>query len=837
MSDDGSIREGLLALREEAAAFLPITGVGVARQDGDAVRFAYTDCFGTAGFRIPVADAPAPLRPPLTTAGALAEADFDARAGVVETLLGLRGFPGPVRHAFRSRRLLTVPIPAAEPMVLMLGTSDAAALTATQAESVAALAARAGALLLRAETPDEERSRLRRLEEAAALLPALFRVLDVREVFARVSALTRHVMPHDIMALGFFDEALTTVTAYAHTSPQGMPTSTPIPYPAIMTRAWEHNILDDLTTSPVEGAAPLTLAGGLSSLRIAIRLDDRVFGGLNFTSFERARYTSADLAIGRRIAEYVALALSHHRLAEDARQGEELRARASTHALLDDLLATVTDTGDLRDVFDRVSAVAQKVLPHDAVALPVLLPDGRLRVYASSGAAFPDVVEIPQALRKTDDWEYDLVPDLQADPDAHVIPPARLGYRASLRVPLKLGGRLAGALDFLSFTPSLYSEADLPVARRIADRVALALSRERRELEVQRADEAAARAAALESRVRALTEELNRRAGYHRVIGASPGWRQALTQAAQAAPTDTTVLLLGESGTGKEVVARFVHGASRRKNGPFVALNCAALPEHLLEAELFGYERGAFTGATQGKPGQIEQAAGGTLFLDEVAEMSPGAQAKFLRVLQEREFQRLGGTRVMRTDARVVAATNRDLARAIATGQFREDLYYRLNVFSLRLPPLRDRREDLLPLAEAFLSDVGRSLGRPPAGVSREARQALVEYHWPGNVRELRNVIERAAILADGGLIAAEHLALRTMATPAPASSALTAAGAPTAAPGPAPAVPAGDLGTVERAMIEQALRDARFNKSRAAKRLGLSRAQLYVRLKRHGLE
>jgi transcriptional regulator with GAF, ATPase, and Fis domain len=835
MSDDGWIREGLLALREEAAAFLSIAGVGVARPDGDAVRLAYSDCFGTAGFRIPAVDAPAPLRPPFAAAGSMDEADFDARAGVVETLLGLRGFPAPVREAFRSRRLVTVPIPgAAEPMVLMLGTSDAAALTPAQTEGAAALAARAGAVLLRGETPDEERLRLRRLEEAAALLPALFRVLDVREVFARVSELTRHVMPHDIMALGFFDDALTTVTAYAHTSPQGMPTSTPIPYPAIMTRAWEHNILDDLTASPVEGASPLTRAGGLSSLRIAIRLDDQVFGGLNFTSFERARYTSADLAIGRRIAEYVALALSHHRLAEDARQGEELRARASTHALLDELLAAVTDTGDLRDVFDRVSGVAQKVLPHDAVALPVLLPDGRLRVYASSGAAFPDVVEIPEALRKTDDWEYDIVPDLQADPDAHVIPPARLGYRSSLRVPLKLGGRLAGALDFLSFTPSRYSEADLPVARRIADRVARALSRERRELEVQRADEAAARAAALESRVRALTEELNERSGYHRVIGSAPGWRRALTQAAQAAPTDTTVLLLGESGTGKEVVARFVHGASRRASGPFVALNCAALPEHLLEAELFGYERGAFTGATQGKPGQIELAAGGTLFLDEVAEMSPGAQAKFLRVLQEREFQRLGGTRVLKTDARIVAATNRDLARAIATGQFREDLYYRLNVFSLRLPPLRDRREDLLPLAEAFLSDVGRSLGRPPAGVSREARQALVEYHWPGNVRELRNVIERAAILADGGLIAAEHLALHVGAPPPPVAP--QAPSRADAAP-PVESAPTGELGTVERAMIEQALKDARFNKSAAAKRLGLSRAQLYVRLKRHGLE
>ena len=166
-----------------------------------------------------------------------------------------------------------------------------------------------------------------------------------------------------------------------------------------------------------------------------------------------------------------------------------------------------------------------------------------------------------------------------------------------------------------------------------------------------------------------------------------------LTQATKVADTSTTVLLLGESGTGKEVIARFLHRGSPRSHGPFIALNCAALPEQLLEAELFGYERGAFTGATQSKPGQLEQASSGTLFLDEVAEMSPSAQAKFLRVLQEREFQRLGGTRVLRTDTRVIAATNRDLPKDIASGRFREDLYYRLNVFAIQLPALRERRE------------------------------------------------------------------------------------------------------------------------------------------------
>ena len=200
-----------------------------------------------------------------------------------------------------------------------------------------------------------------------------------------------------------------------------------------------------------------------------------------------------------------------------------------------------------------------------------------------------------------------------------------------------------------------------------------------------------------------------------RVVGESVEWREVLRKATQVAATDTTVLITGESGTGKEVVARFIHAASARKSGPFVALNCAALPEQLLESELFGYERGAFTSAQQAKPGQVELASGGVLFLDEVSEMSLSAQAKFLRVLQEREFQRLGGTRLLKANIRVIAATNRDLRKAVERGDFREDLFYRLGVFDIQIPPLRDRRVDIVPLSETFLQEIGRSFGRPPA--------------------------------------------------------------------------------------------------------------------------
>jgi two-component system, NtrC family, response regulator AtoC len=303
------------------------------------------------------------------------------------------------------------------------------------------------------------------------------------------------------------------------------------------------------------------------------------------------------------------------------------------------------------------------------------------------------------------------------------------------------------------------------------------------------------------------------------VVGRSAGWADAIKRATLAAPTEATVLLQGESGTGKEVMARLIHTRSPRVNRPFVAINCAALPESLLESELFGYERGAFTGAQQTKPGQVEIAAGGVLFLDEVSEMSLAAQAKLLRFLQEREFQRLGGTRLVKTNVRVIAATNRDLQQAMERGAFRPDLYYRLQVFPIQLPPLRERQADILPLADAFLRDIGRAMGRPRVPLTPEATQALLSYAWPGNVRELRNALERAAILCEGRAITAEQLSL--------------------AAPRRSLQFDPADvnLDALQRRTIARVLDQARGNKSQAARRLGLTRSQLYERLRKYHLE
>ena len=707
------------------------------------------------------------------------------------------------------------------------------------------------------------RERAANLEMLEDLLKTLSGVLDIREVFDRVSEIAQRVLPHDaiivIVPTGDGDRAQNYALRGFGDLPRTIESR--VREPELLTEPWDFRILDDIATHPAYRDSPAAHAGMHGALLLPVRLEGRLHAFLSFLSHEPGRFTRDDVMVGRRIADHVALALSHQRLADEARRHEALRAMKEKSDLLDEVLASVTGAGELTGVFGRVSSVTQKVLAHDALILTALLPSGlKARVYASESSdavRWPEIVDVPPLMIANRDWEFDLIDDLQSRPDQRGLEDTSRGYRGALRVPIRLDGEYVAAVSFLSFTPAHYAAANIPVARRIADRLALSFLRERRNEASQRADEADARASRLESRVRALTDELDARTGYRRVIGESASWRRVLTQAAQVASTDTTVLLLGESGTGKEVVARFVHRASPRRDGPFIALNCAALPEQLLEAELFGYERGAFTGAAQSKPGQLEQAGGGTLFLDEVGEMSPTAQAKFLRVLQEREFQRLGGTRVLRTDARVVAATNRDLQQAMSRGQFREDLFYRLNVFAIPLPPLRERRDDVLPLSDAFLAEYGRSLGRPPSGISRDARRRLIDYDWPGNVRELRNVLERASILCDGGLITSDHLALN-MARGERAASAerhvaprgLDAAAAiqdsahasrvidnSRSIDGAASPTSATDLSAMERTMIEQALQNARFNKSKAAAALGLTRAQLYVRMKRYGLE
>jgi len=331
---------------------------------------------------------------------------------------------------------------------------------------------------------------------------------------------------------------------------------------------------------------------------------------------------------------------------------------------------------------------------------------------------------------------------------------------------------------------------------------------------------------------RLLKEEAAARRGGPSIIGDSPALRQVMVAIDRAAATDTTVLLEGESGTGKELCARALHDASPRANGPFVAINCAAIPENLLEAELFGYERGAFTGAQQRKIGKFEMAQRGTIFLDEIGEMPLALQAKMLRVIETKRFERLGGNTSILVDVRIVAATNRMLRQAVASRQFREDLYFRLSVFPVTIPPLRERREDIPKLAHHFVDRVARDVGKKVT-LSPEALVMLVEHSWPGNVRELQNAIERAVILADSDTLLPRHLSLASQ-------QGFNPSGDPWDQldwSGSLADVSARFAAESERRKIEMAMRQAQNDKGRAADILAINFKTLTAKLKQHGLD
>jgi DNA-binding NtrC family response regulator len=329
---------------------------------------------------------------------------------------------------------------------------------------------------------------------------------------------------------------------------------------------------------------------------------------------------------------------------------------------------------------------------------------------------------------------------------------------------------------------------------------------------------------ALRDENRELKEELGRRYEFDNIKGRSAPMQEIFSTISRVAPTRATVLLCGESGVGKDLIARAIHFHSPRRDRPFVKINCTALPENLMESELFGYEKGAFTGAAQSKPGKFEQADSGTVLLDEIGDVPPAIQVKLLRVLQEREFERLGSNKTLHIDVRVIAATNQDLRAALQEGAFREDLYYRLNVVPINIPPLRARRADIPFLAEHFIRAMSADNGSPAPSITDAAMKKLEEYHWPGNVRELQNVIERSLVLCSGTTLDADDIKLETAARARPHTGDHL--------------LPDGlTLEEFEQAIIREALQRAEGNKSQAARLLGLSRNALRYRLTQMGLE
>lgn len=612
----------------------------------------------------------------------------------------------------------------------------------------------------------------------------------------------------------------------------------------------------DVDRSLIEGGHRSVLVLSLEARgRQSLEARGRQLGLLWFAAREAGSFDERHQISLKPTLDLLALAIEHERLWRSEQERRRKRDK------LQRLLPTIAEALDIRTVFPSMSALLQDVIPHVTTSLVLLTPDrGGVKIHIASNFAVDELPEyrftsasetITTNWRSFVAYDAEVVSDgvvrVRTSPlDADQVfvelrpgPPftrlfADFKLRSFVRVPVRVKEQPIGAIAFSSDRPGAYGEDDVELATRIADHVALALAHEQLAEEGRRRAQAQERVALLEERVETLVQELDGQRG-HRAHGESPAWKEALVQATRVANTETTVLITGESGTGKEVIARFIHRASRRARAPFVALNCAALPEQLLESELFGYERGAFTGAHVSRSGKIEQAAGGVLFLDEVGEMTPAVQAKFLRVLQEREFQRLGGARTLNADIRVIAATNRDPKVAIERGTLREDLYYRLGVFEITLPPLRERGSDILLLADAFLKEACVAMGKPTTAISEEAREQLLSHTWPGNVRELRNAIERAVIMCGGGLIASEHLPVAIVQGPRSSRSATqsSSTGSVSGAEFPAEGV---NLEVIERDLVNKALARARNNKSQAAKLLGLPRGQFYSLLRRYGL-
>jgi formate hydrogenlyase transcriptional activator len=537
-------------------------------------------------------------------------------------------------------------------------------------------------------------------------------------------------------------------------------------------------------------------------------------GAIGFGSARADAYREADLEFMQRVANLVAVAVENLRT-----QQALVHDRDRLQVLLDVNNALVSHL-DLGELLPAITSCLGRVIRFEQAHLALSRHDNdTVHVYALESASGPDLkadlkeeLVLPaegalgwQALksRKAFILKRDEVAGLGS----------RAGKLSSVRsvccLPLITGKGELGTLNLFSTQEDAFREPDLALLRQVADQVALAV------------ENAAAyrRIAELAEEKLYLEEEIRTESGFEEIIGESPALRLTLAQAETVAPSNATVLILGETGTGKECVARAIHNLSGRKARNFIKLNCAAIPTGLLESELFGHEKGAFTGAISQKIGRIELAHQGTLFLDEVGDIPPELQPKLLRVLQEQEFERLGSTRTIRVDVRLIAATNRDLEKMVAEGRFRSDLFYRLNVFPLRVPPLRERREDIPLLVRYFAQRFAQRMDREIETIPASAMNALTAWDWPGNVRELENIIERSVILSKGNVLNVPLAGLRTDVSPTNGE--------------------ADNLESAERRHIQRVLKETRGVLSGphgAASRLGLKRTTLQARMRKLGI-
>lgn len=557
----------------------------------------------------------------------------------------------------------------------------------------------------------------------------------------------------------------------------------------------------------------------------------RKIGALAFGSREESAYGEADVVFLLQVARQVAVALDNaHHFAEAQSVQEQLKEERDRLGLLLEVNNTVVSVLDLHDLLRAVSDSLHRLMPHEYASLSLYDPDTQtLQIHALdfpvSKGLIQEGLAIPvngsptgRALRtrkpvfitrnEIEQFGSDIARRILAE-----------GLKSAVCLPLVSHDRPLGTIVVASLKEERFPEKDAELLRPVANQIAIAVENSLAYRQVVE------RANKLSEEKLYLQDEIRTEYNFEEIIGESPVLKRVLQQVQTVAPTDSTILIQGETGTGKELIARAIHHLSARNDRTLVKVNCAAIPTGLLESELFGHERGAFTGAIAQRVGRFELAHRGTLFLDEVGDIPLELQPKLLRVLQEQEFERLGSARTIRVDVRLVAATNADLTQKVADSQFRADLYYRLNVFPLVIPSLRERREDIPLLVRYFVQKYARRMKRPIESIPVKAMTALSEYHWPGNVREMENFIERAVILSRGAELEIPLAELKPR----------------SALPAPQLAV-ANGFGTLEHAEREHIVRTLSETNwviggpTGAAIRLGMKRTTLQSRMRKLGI-
>jgi formate hydrogenlyase transcriptional activator len=591
--------------------------------------------------------------------------------------------------------------------------------------------------------------------------------LDLRELLRTTSANIRDVVQADAAGVAFFDEGSNKSRIYAVDFPdaKGFVTEELVVTPGhALKRAWGSSKAVIVNTNDREELGPeiydLLIAEGLDThCLIPLVSHSRPVGLLILARKGRNLFTPEDVDFLTRASGQIAIAI------ENARAFQKVSGLGDRLQLLLNLTTRITSSLNLREVLRAIAANIREVVHADAVT--VSLPDPaseKSRVFAVDFPHGKGVIkeELLLTLSSEAKRAIDTLKPVVFDPrerDEHALEPYDLaaaeGLKAVCSIPLVDRGRALGILSILRTTETPFTSEDVDFLSHASGQIAIAIEnalayREISELKDKLAQEKVY-----------LEAEFRSEMGFEQIIGNSSGLKHVLQMVETAAPSDSTILLLGETGTGKELIARAIHDRSRRKQRTFVKLNCAAIPTGLVESELFGHEKGAFTGAIAQKIGRLELADQGTLFLDEVGDIPIEIQPKLLRVLQEREFEHLGSTYTRKVNVRLVAATNRDLEEMVAKKEFRSDLFYRLNVFPIRIPPLRDRREDIPLLVSYFVQKFAKEMQKCIEAVPAAAMKGLTAWDWPGNIRELENFIERAVLLTRGKSLEAPLAELR----------------------------------------------------------------------------